>query len=104
VGGNNRYKGRWDLPPITLGDLRPAAIPVIVRCPTCKRSATLAATDLPLPDTADMTTVANRLRCEGCGRRGGMSAAPSMEPWIRYLRETGQTDRLPWCSAFFSAT
>jgi len=88
-----------DLPLITLGDQRAGGIPLIVRCPSCTRSAPLDASAVPLPDAWDMTTVANRMRCEGSGRRGDMSASPPMEEWVRYLRASGQTDRLPWWGA-----
>lgn len=77
MGGNNRYRGRWELPPITLGDLRPAAIPVIVRCPACKRSATLAATDLPLSGYGI------------CGRPGRPSGCRGAARSFRQLKSNG---------------
>lgn len=104
MGGNQRYPDTWKLPPITLADLRPSGIPIIVICPACKRRGTINPSAIPAPDEADLRGVAHRLRCEGCGRRGGMSVSPEMEGWIRHLRETGQTHRLPWCAPFFSAT
>jgi len=89
------------LPPITLGDVRPARISLAVLCPVCRRRGKLDPTSLSLPDDADMARVAAALRCEGCGRKGGMSAVPEMGAWIAWLRDTGQDARLPWCAAFY---
>lgn len=86
---------RPQLPPIFLAELREQGIPVSVDCPVCHRRATIAATEIPLPDEADMSRLEAALKCGGCGRRGGISACPESIPWVRWLKRTGQRDRLP---------
>lgn len=86
---------RKDLPPVLLGELRQAGVPVFVKCP-CFRMVTIEATALPLPDDADMSRLGHALKCTVCGRSGGITATPEPKPWVLYLRRTGQRDRMPW--------
>lgn len=89
---------RKDLPPVLLGELRRAGVPVFVKCP-CFRMVSIDPASIPLPDDADMNRVGHALKCTVCGRSGGISASPEPAPWVRHLRRTGERDRLPWYAA-----
>lgn len=88
--------GRKEPPPITLGELRRERIRVMARCILCGHMTMLDAGDVPLPDDADMGRMSQALHCTGCGKGGGKSAHPDPQPWVRYLRRTGQRERLPY--------
>lgn len=88
--------GRPELPPIFLGELRRERIQIMARCGICGRMTMLDPAGLNLPDDADMNRVAHALRCMECGRVGGNNAHPEPQPWVRYLRRSGQRHREPW--------
>lgn len=100
MGRNTRTPFRWNLPPVLVGELRAARVPIFVHCPSCSRSSLIDPALHSFPDDADLARLSRALKCEGCGRKGGISAVPDSASWIRYLRASGQTDRLPWHAPF----
>ena len=99
MGQQRRYP-RPPKPPITLGELRAGNVPLSASCPICHRGATFEPHAIDVPDTTTVEDMTRRLRCTGCGRKGGMSVCPDGEAWVWYLRRTGQRDRLPWYQCF----
>ena len=93
---------RPNLPPILLGELRRARIAITVRCPICNREAEMSPEVVRLPDSTDMNTLGHAMRCTGCNRKGGINCYPVPKAWVRYLRQTRQTDRMPWFGAMMS--
>lgn len=88
--------GRNEVWPIYLGEVRKARLSLHIRCPRCQHHAEIPAMEMPLPDDLDMNQVGHRLKCTRCRRRGGHSVYPDHQPWVRYLRKSGQPNRLPW--------
>lgn len=88
--------GRDPVPPILLGEVRDAGLTLSATCPRCRHTVELAATALPLPPDLDMDQVGHRLRCSGCGRRGGHTVYPDPAGWVRYVRAQGWRQREPW--------
>ena len=93
---------RPELPPILLGELKRANIPIDVTCPLCRHTATLDPNDLPLPDSFNMSAVGHSMRCTKCTRRGGINVYPVPKAWVRHLRATGQKHRVPWFGTMMS--
>ncbi|SFF17061.1 hypothetical protein SAMN04487844_1116 [Methylobacterium sp. yr596] len=86
-------------PPILLHEVQEAGLTLHVHCPICKHKAEIVANALQLPGSLDMNGIGHRMRCTDCGRRGGMDVFPDSAGWVRYLRATGQRDRVPWYGA-----
>lgn len=98
--GQNRRWPKTPKPPILMGEVRAAGAMLGGHCPICPRTFTMDPNALSLPDDADMARVSAALKCTGCGRRGGIDVGPHSEPWIKWLRRTGQRERVPWNGAF----
>lgn len=90
-----------DLPPVLLGDVRAAGVPIRASCPHCQHSA-LISTDRfgHLPDTLELPALGHMgIRCTDCGRRNGISIGADPVPWVQHLKRTGQWHRLPFYGA-----
>ncbi len=53
-----------------------------------------------MPEDAPLSRISKALKCTRCDRKGGIDVIPDGEAWVRYLRKTGQRDRMPWYQAF----
>ena len=83
-----------DLPPVRLGELRKASVPLAVSCPVCSHRANVDPTRVRGPDNLDIKELTSCFRCQKCLRRGGMSVSPESKPWVWHLRRTRQFHRI----------
>lgn len=97
---------RPDLPPILLSEVRAAGLSLEVTCghPDCRHRAVIDAGALALLGTLDLNAVGHRMSCTRCGRRRGNDVRPNARGWVRHLRATGQTERLPFFAAMMPET
>lgn len=82
-------------PEPTLGELRTGGVNVYVRCSACLHPKWLTPAELRGDDQRTLSELAKRLRCGRCGEGQRIEVSLIPEQWVRYLRATGQTDRLP---------
>lgn len=84
-----------DLPPVRLGELRKANVPLAVSCPLCSHRANVDPIRVRGPDSLDIKELTSRFRCQKCLRHGGMSVTAETKPWVWHLRRTRQFFRIP---------
>lgn len=82
-------------PEPTLGELRAGSVNVYVRCSACLHPKWLKPVELRGGDERTLSELASRLRCGRCGEENRIEVSLIPEQWVRHLRATGQTDRLP---------
>ena len=97
--GTRRDADRWQLPPALLGECREAGVDISMNCPRCSRTWMLPIGTVAGDDSMPVAALAAQLTCT-CGRKGGLGASPNHGAWVRWLRKTGQTRRLPYTAAF----
>jgi len=73
---------RLRLTSILLGEVRAARLDLFADCPVCGHREYVKAEELPLPDEFDMKEIGRRMRCTGCGRRGGIDICPDTRSWV----------------------
>lgn len=93
-----RRKGS-QLPPILLGEAKAASPTIIAECPVCRHKVELPSATFSQADTTPLAEISRRMRCTGCRRLGGVTLHPIPRDWVRYLRQTGQGERLPFYAA-----
>lgn len=82
-------------PQPTLGELRAGPVNVHVNCTGCRRPHWFKPEDFRGDDSVTLDELAARMRCTRCGRKDQLEVGVIPEQWVRYLRRTGQFDRLP---------
>lgn len=79
----------------TLGELRAGSVNIYVRCKGCYNPKWIKPTEIRGDDSRALSDIASRLRCGHCGNDDRVEVSVIPEQWVRYLRATGQRDRLP---------
>lgn len=100
MGQQRRYP-RPPKPLPTLAELRAAGVlSLTITCPACSHGSKFDLASLPWDGAMTTEGMSKKFRCTACPRKGSVSISFDDEPWVQYLRRTGQRDRLPWNACF----